>query len=267
MSADELVKLGQVDEALAALKEEVKKKPADARLRVFLFQLLVVNGDWERAMTQLNVAADLDPVNLLMAQVCRAALQAEAFRREVYAGERSAVVFGEPEEWMGWLVQANALFGKGKFEAAAELRDKAFEAAPAARGSVNGEAFEWAADMDGRMGPVLEGMVDGRYYWIPMGRIRELNVEAPKDLRDVVWAPAQFRWTTGGENVGLVFARYPGSERSADPLVRLGRKTEWTDHPGGISTGLGQRMLATDAGEYAVLDVRSMRTGEEASGG
>ncbi|GAI96313.1 unnamed protein product, partial [marine sediment metagenome] len=80
MQAEELLQAGQLTEALAVLEDQIRSDPANAKLRVFLFQLLSVQGDWERALTQLNVAAEIDPINLLMAQVCRAALNCEALR-------------------------------------------------------------------------------------------------------------------------------------------------------------------------------------------
>jgi type VI secretion system protein ImpE len=69
--------------------------------------------------------------------------------------------------------------------------------------------------------------------------------------------PAQFTWANGGESVGLIPARYPGTTRSTDPLLQLGRRTEWQE-VAGVTVGLGQRMLATDAGEFALLDVRQI---------
>ncbi len=54
-----------------------------------LFQMLAVQGEWEKALTQLNVSADLDAGNLLMAEVCRPAIAAEALRAEIFAGKRS----------------------------------------------------------------------------------------------------------------------------------------------------------------------------------
>ncbi len=257
MTAEELIKQGKVDEALAALKAEVKAKPAEPGLRVFLFQLLAINGDWERALTQLNVASEMDGQHMLMTHLCRPALQAEAFRREVFSGARSPMLFGEPEPWMGWLVQANAYFAKGQFDAAVDLRDKAFEAAPAIPGNVNGQPFQWFSDMDGRMGPMLEAMIDGKYYWLPLCRVRQILMEPPAGLRDLIWAPATMVLANGGQVPALLFARYPGSEKSPDALVRLGRKTDWVDHECGISTGLGQRMLAGDASEHALLEIRS----------
>ncbi|MFW6162403.1 MAG: type VI secretion system accessory protein TagJ [Planctomycetota bacterium] len=254
----ELVKDGKLDEALAALTEQVRARPADAKLRVFLFQLLCVRGDWERAMTQLNVAADMDPETVLMAQVCRPALNCEAFRAEVFAGNRAPMLFGEPEDWMAWLIQANQHVAQGELSAAAELRDQAFDAAPAVDGTIDGTPFAWVADADTRLGPTLEAIVEGRYYWIPFQNIRQVLIEEPADLRDAVWMPAQFVWANGGNTVGLIPTRYAGSEAADDPGIQLARKTVWEEHDGGHFLGLGQRMLCTDQGEYPLMDVRSI---------
>jgi type VI secretion system protein ImpE len=107
-----------------------------------------------------------------------------------------------------------------------------------------------------RLGPVLEALMDGKYYWIPFDRLRGIVIEAPTDLRDLVWLPATLTFATGGENVALLPARYPGSEEVADDLVRMGRRTDWRDIGAETYVGLGQRMLTTDAGEFPLLDIR-----------
>ncbi|MEW8586643.1 MAG: tetratricopeptide repeat protein, partial [Candidatus Thiodiazotropha sp.] len=56
MDAEELLQQGQIDEALQALQQAIRKEPSNVKLRVFLFQLLCVIGAWERALSQLEVA-------------------------------------------------------------------------------------------------------------------------------------------------------------------------------------------------------------------
>jgi type VI secretion system protein ImpE len=258
MQTEELLQAGQLLEALAALEGEVRADSANAKLRVFLFQLLCVLGDWERALNQLNVAAELDAMNLLMAQVYRAALNCEALRAEIFAGRRSPLVFGEPDEWVSWLVQANKMIAEGQYQASQELRERAFEAAPAIAGSVGNQRFEWIADADSRLGPVLEAIVDGKYYWVPFTAIKRIQIEPPTDLRDVVWIPTNFTWVNGGEVTGLIPTRYPDSETSEDSAIRLARKTEWVVKPGETYLGLGQRTLATDQDEFSLLEIRQI---------
>jgi type VI secretion system protein ImpE len=103
--------------------------------------------------------------------------------------------------------------------------------------------------------------VDGRYYWVPFERIRSIRLEAPSDLRDVVWMPAKLGLANGGEAAALIPARYPGSEADGDAMVRLGRKTEWDEVAPDTFHGRGQRMFATAGGEYALLSVRHIELG------
>jgi len=261
MSIEDLIRDGDLADALAEAKNQVRKDPADPKLRVLLFQLQSVLGDWERAITQLNVSVDLDAENLFLAALYRPALNAEALRTEIFAGRRAPLVFGEPENWVGWLVQANSLLAQGEFGAASELRERAYEAAPAVTGVIDEHEFAWIADGDSRLGPLLEAIIDGKYYWIPFQSIRTIDIEAPTDLRDLVWASATFTWANGGEGAGLIPARYPGSEETDDPRIALARRTQWLERDGDTYLGLGQRMLVTDLNEYPLLAVRNIVVG------
>jgi type VI secretion system protein ImpE len=262
-AAERAVRDGDLGAALAGLQEQVRKEPAKAELRVFLFQLLAVLGQWERALTQLNLAAELDAKALAMAQMYREAVRCELLRAEVFAGRRSPVVFGEPDEWLALLIESVLVAGGGQASQGEDLRQRAFEAAPASPGCLDGQRFEWIADADMRLGPVCEAIINGRYYWLPFARLSRIDLEAPTDLRDVVWSPAHFLLANGGEAVGVIPTRYPGSEASEDPRIRLGRKTVWAEVLPDVYTGLGQRVLATDTGEHALMDVRSILIGPE----
>ena len=74
MTASELLKGGDPVAALKALTEQVRSKPADTKLRVFLAQLLCVLGQWERALNQLTVAAEMDALAVPMKQVADEAM-------------------------------------------------------------------------------------------------------------------------------------------------------------------------------------------------
>jgi type VI secretion system protein ImpE len=261
--AERAVREGDLAAALTSLQAQVRKDASNAALRVFLFQLLSVMGDWERALTQLNVAADLDATTLAMVQMYREAIHCERLRAEVFAGRKSPVVFGEPEEWLALLIESLLSSGPSGTAHAQALRARAFEAAPASPGSIDGAPFEWIADADMRLGPVCEAIINGRYYWVPFARLSRIDLEPPADLRDVVWMPAHFQFANGGETVGVIPTRYPGSEGSADNRIVLARKTVWTEAAPDVFSGLGQRILTTDGGEHALMDIRSIRLGAD----
>ena len=196
LRAEDSLREGRLGDALSQLQDEVRDRPADSKLRVFLFQLLAITAQWKRAATQLEVVRDLDASGLPMVQAYREALQCEVFREEVFEGRRSPLIFGEPESWMARMVEAVRLDAEGRFAEAGQLRSQALEEAAPSPGSIDGKVHEWIADADLRLGPLLEMIVNGRYYWVPFQRIRTLKFEPPEDLRDLVWQPTQVTWAS-----------------------------------------------------------------------
>jgi type VI secretion system protein ImpE len=264
-AAELSLKNGDVAAALAQLQEQIRNKPADAALRVFLFQLLCVRGEWERALNQLKVASGLDASALPMAQMYGEAVRCEAIRKDVFDGKKAPMVFGEPEQWLALLIESLLVAGRGDLTQSAELRARAFEAADTSSGAINGQPFEWVADADSRLGPVLEAVINGRYYWVPFSRLAEVKIEEPEDLRDLVWIPAHLQFENGGEMLALIPTRYPGSEGSDDGLIALARKTVWQEVAPDMHHGLGQRIIATDAGDVPLLELRTLTVGAGAA--
>lgn len=258
MEVATLIRQGEVTKAGELVKEGIRKAPSDASLRSLLYQINVLTGKWEAAATQLEVYAGLEAKAVLYAMMQRKLLECEAGRRGVFSGKEQPTLFGSPEEWMSYAVHAVSLSGRGEWAAAMELQARALERAEPIAGTLNEERFEWIADGDARLGPLLEVFVEGRYWWVPFCRIRTIKTTGPKDLLDTVWLPAQFTWTNGGTAEGFIPARYPGTETSGDADCRLARKTVWNEVSPDMFTGEGQRMLMTNAVEMGVLDLRHL---------
>jgi type VI secretion system protein ImpE len=257
-AAESALRAGDPRAALLHLTAAVKAKPADPGLRIFLAQLLCVLGQWERAHTQLNVVADMDAETVPMRETVGHAIRCELMRAQVFAGKRTPMVFGQPDQWLALLIESLLQQGQGNEPLAQDLAMRAFDAAPAVSGRIDDTPFEWIADADSRLGPVLEACVNGRYYWVPFSRLSRVVFDAPEDLRDCVWMPAQLTFSNAGETVALVPTRYPDSQDSADAAICLARKTEWVAAGADRWHGLGQRVLATDAGEHDLMSVRTI---------
>lgn len=259
LNSEQALKDGNLEQALADIQQLVRKNPANSKYRIYLFQLMTILGQWERALNQLNVLADMDAATLAMVQTYRETLRCETLRVEIFSGQRSPLVFGDPEPWIALLLESLRLTVSKQFDHASELRQQAFDAAPTTAGSIDDVPFTWIADADSRLGPILEAIINGQYYWIPFNRISTISISPPEDLRDMVWTPANFTWSNGGETVGFIPTRYSGSETSTDSSIRLVRKTEWTELSDGSFIGLGQRLLSTDENDYALLDIRHIQ--------
>ena len=256
MSAEDLLKSGDLDGALAALQADIRADAANPALRIFLFQLLSVRGDWNRAIAQLKLSAEMDGTATHMAQTYREGIICEVYREKVFAGEKDPLIFGEPAEWIALMVEALKSNIAGNNEQAAETRARAFEQAPSLSGKINGEPFEWIADADMRLGPLLEVIVNGRYFWMPFTSIAKAKFEDPIDLRDAVWTPAEIQLANGGDIVALIPTRYAGTVENGTNNDRLARSTQWVDLGAESYAGLGQRLLTTDLGDTALMDVR-----------
>ncbi|WP_395700757.1 type VI secretion system accessory protein TagJ [Aquabacterium sp.] len=254
----ELLAQGDPKAALAQLQQQVRNKANDPKLRVFLFQLLSVLGQWQRALDQLQVCGELDAGTLAMVNTYRTAIQCEAVREAVFKGTTVPHAFGRPQNWVALLAQALQADAQGDGRQAAKLRAMAFEDAPTTSGSLDGEAFEWIADADSRLGPVLEVIINGRYGWLPYNNLAKISIDAPTDLRDLVWAPALITFAHGGETVALLPARYAGTVDTGEGALLMSRKTEWLPLGDEQFRGLGQRVLSSSASEKGLLEVREI---------
>jgi len=257
-AAEQALKTGDLTLALQYLQDGVRSQPANAKLRIFLFQLLAVDKQWTRAMNQLKVCGELDAGTLAMVNTYREALQCEALREAVFNGQTTPIVFGKPQTWVAHLVEALQADARGDHALATHLREQALEAAPTTSGTLNGEPFEWLADADSRLGPVLEVIINGRYGWLPFASVAKIEFDEPADLRDMVWLPASLTFANGGGTVALVPTRYAPMPDDADNLLRLSRRTDWLESSPGQYQGLGQRLLTTDQTELGLLDVRTV---------
>jgi type VI secretion system protein ImpE len=88
-------------------------------------------------------------------------------------------------------------------------------------------------------------------------------MEAPKRLRDLLWAPAIVRPAPGATRqyeLGevLIPALAPLSAQHEDREVRLGRVTEWEELPDGEQVPVGQKLLLVDGEEFPLLEVREL---------
>src|SRR4029453_9771110 len=137
-AAERNLKDGDPLAALARLQEDVRARPSDAKLRVFLFQLLCVLGQWDRALNQLKVASELEPLALPMAQMYGDAVRCEAVRDEVFEGMKSPRGLGGAGGGPRVVADPGLAAGRGRAARPEEPRPRAFEEAPASGGSIDG---------------------------------------------------------------------------------------------------------------------------------
>ena len=266
MSVHELLKQADLPAALAAQKKTVQANPANSKERFLLYQLFAFNGEWDRASTQLSVAMDMDDKQYgLLGKIHQTLIKFEIERKEIFAGKRTPLIFGKPFEWMIQLIQALVADSEGDFESAKKLRESALEKAEPSKGALNNKPFNWISDTDGRLGPVIEAIVDGKYYWVPLNYVRALVITQPTQLSDYLWTPVKFGWQNGGTTEGYMPTLYAGTDASEDGQLKLGRKTEWAQTPSGCEIGIGQKTFYDESDDYPLLDIRTLTFDQDES--
>jgi type VI secretion system protein ImpE len=232
MTAQELYKAGKLNDAIQALTGELRQNPTDTKRRTFLFELLCFAGEFERAEKQLESLSHEGKNAELGALLYRSALHAERMRQD--------------------------MFVKGTFP-------KPIQSAAASEsvsGTINGRPFSTLEDCDPRIGANLELYAAGSYVWLPFSLLRRVEMQAPKRLRDLLWAPIRVRPSESykGSELGEVFCPVltPGSWRHSDDAVRLGRMTLWEDLNSGEKAPYGQKVWLVDGEEFPILELRQL---------
>jgi type VI secretion system protein ImpE len=253
--ADLLVRSGDLDGARSALVEVVRTSPRDASARMFLFQLLALGAEWDKARTQLATLAQLSPEAQMLSVVYGQAIEAERERAEVFAGHAKARQH-VASEWVDGLIDAIHHFANGRDADGVAARDAAFDIAPDSAGTLDGHGFEWIADGDGRFGPCFEAIIGGRYGLQAFDRVERIESAGPQDLRDLLWYPVQIAFRDGQSIAALLPARYPLGDAAWTAEQRLARATDWRDAPWG-PVGQGQHLWSlSDGEERGLLSLR-----------
>lgn len=256
--ADRLLASGDLGGTRSALVQSVRENPGDAGARMFLFQILLLTGEWDKAEVQLRALAQLSADAQMLGVVYGQAIAAEKTRAEAFAGKAPFGALVGGSAWLAGLCTALETAARGDAAQAQTMRDAAFDAAEEMPGLWNGTAFARISDSDPRFGPAFEAIVAGRWGLIGFDEVSAIRSEGPRDLRDLVWLPVEMTFRDGRSAAALLPARYPGTQAADDDAARLARSTSWRDGALG-SEGIGQRLWFLDDGdEFGLLSLKTL---------
>jgi type VI secretion system protein ImpE len=229
MDSRQFFDAGKLNSAIEALGIELRDNPTDVQRRTFLFELLCFAGSYDRAEKQLDILASGGPEAGMGTLLYRSALHAERLRTDMFRNQT--------------------------FPLDSEIT-------PDVSGTLNGKAFSSIEDGDPRIGARMEIFAAGQYMWIPWQHVASVRLEAPKRLRDLLWAPALVRTSEDfkGQELGeiLLPSLAPLSFESADDEIRLGRAADSVDLPEGEFAPVGQKMLLIDGELVPLLSIREL---------
>jgi type VI secretion system protein ImpE len=255
----ELYQAGKLAEAIEAMNAEVKAKPTDVAARGFLAELLCFAGNHQRADLLLDQMSGIDPslaVPLsLLRQLVRADMSREQFRDE----GRLPEFVDQPGDRERAYLQASILMREGKFADAAAVLAPAEEGRKPVSGSHDGTPFSDFRDLDDLAPSMLEVYTStGKYFWIPIERVIEIEFHPPERPHHLIWRQATMAVAEGPEGEVYLPVLYSGSSRAGSDALRLGRETDWQGKDGEPVRGVGQRCFLVGEDIVPIMELNHL---------
>ncbi|HYP28093.1 MAG TPA: type VI secretion system accessory protein TagJ [Blastocatellia bacterium] len=257
-TARELLETGNLQGAIDQVTSEVKAAPTDMHKRTFLFELLCFAGEFDRAERQLDVIGHQSAKSEIGVMVYRNNLNAERDRRRLFSDGLQPHFLSEPPSYVDLHLDAINRLREGNLDEARAVLDRAEEERPALTGRINGDQFLDFRDYNDLTGPVLEVIMAGEYTWLPFEQIRQVSIEPPRQLRDLIWIAARIEATDGTLGEVFIPVLYAGSGEHANDQVRLGRMTDWKQMSEDLYIPAGLRLFLVDNEDRPMLGVRSI---------
>jgi len=259
----ECLRAGNLAAALTLAQEKVRTSPADLEARWLLAELLVLNGEIERADQQFDTLMNLEPRAAVSAAPLRQLLRAETARRDFFAAGRVPELLDGVDDGIRARLEAFVLARAGDRAAAGAAVAAAEAARPALAGTLDGRSFADLRDLDDITAGVFEVLTrTGKYYWIPMARVQLLEFSPPERPLDLLWRPARMVVKDAFDAQVHLPAVY-GTAAELDDGLRLGRRTDWLGGEGEAIVGVGRRTFVIDGEDP--LDMMAIGTLEFAT--
>ncbi len=222
MTIIEMIQSNQLSEALAACKETVRNKPSDIAARSMLCQLFCFQGDWERADTQLATIAQQDPEMMVGVGLIRQLMRGEVAREQFFDEGATPELVEDPTPALESMLRALICVRESKNDELIKHTADIQTNSPLLKGTVNGNQFEQARDLDDFLSGFLEVLsTKGKYFLIPFESISSIVFREPERLQDQIWRSANIEVRGGMQGEVYIPTRYcHGSSRSPSTTER-----------------------------------------------
>ena len=259
MNAKELFQAGQLDEAIAAAVEQVKRHPKDIGQRALLCSLLCFAGSAERADKQLDAIGEQEPKAATEIALFRQLVRAEEARKQFFTEGRLPEFVAEPGAHIKCHLEASIYLRDGDAAKAVALLNEAQQCRPAVPGTCDDEAFEDMRDMDDLTAAYFEVLTStGKYYWIPMETVELVDFYPPEQPRDLLWRRAHMIVQGGPDGEVFLPTRYFGSHEDEDDRIRLGRYTDWRGGDESPVRGFGLRTFLVGENAKSIMELEEI---------
>jgi type VI secretion system protein ImpE len=257
-----LFRAGRLDDAVTAANAVVRKAPTDPAARMLLAELLLFQGNLERADTLMDALTTMEPGLALQGAAFRQLVRAEQARRQVWTEGRLPEFLGEPSLHLKRMLAALVQLRSGDAAGAVRALAEAEEARPPAAGREGAVPFTDFRDADDLCAGFFEVLTTtGKCFWVPTERVEEVQFHAPERPRDLFWRRATMSVRDGPDGEVYIPAIYVADAAAQPDPIRLGRATDWVGGEGAPMRGLGQRVFLVGDEGRSVMELTTLAFG------
>lgn len=257
----DLLNAAELDAAIELQNGVVRQRPAEAAPRILLAELLCFAGNLERADRLLDAASHQDTASAIGVALFRQLIRAEEARQQFYAEGRLPAFLETPTAHDKLYLQAIAALRAGDGGEASALLEEAEGARPALPGTADGTPFNDFRDLDDVSASHLDVLTTtGKFYWVPLRDVIEIELHKPERRRDLLWRRATLSIERGPDGEVYLPAIYPFSSPPSAAL-RLGHETAFEGGDGTPVRGVGQRSFLIDDEAMTLMELGRIRLG------
>ena len=266
-NAAALFRAGRLDPAIAAANAEVRRRPGDLGARVLLAELLLFDGNLERADVILDAASQADPTSAVVVAEFRQLLRAETARRQLSRDGRVPEFLGDPTPALRAMLAAYVAVRAGDVTEAARQAAEAETLRPRVAGALTltaggTVAFDDFRDVDDLCAGYFEVLTTtGKYFWVPTERVASIAFHPPRRPRDLAWRRATISVNEGPDGEVYIPAIYDCRPPDLADDYSLGHSTDWVEEPGAPVRGVGQRVFLAGDDARGIMELGELRFG------
>lgn len=259
MTPSELYQAGKLNQAIEASLAGVKKNATNTDLRGQLCELLCFAGDLERADKQIDTIGQQNPNLQVGVSMFRQVIRAEIARQQFFAEGRLPEFLTEPSDAIKLHLAASICVREGELAEAVTKLTEAEEMRVKVSGVCDGQPFDDFRDLDDLCACFFEVLTsNGKYYWIPIEQVRQLEFRPPERPQDLLWRRVNMTVENGPEGEVFLPVVYPGTTRHGDEQLMLARGTDWIQNDNEPIRGLGQRSFLVGEQDIPILQIKEI---------
>jgi type VI secretion system protein ImpE len=256
--AKTLLETGNLSGAIEAALALVKQNPTNVQARIFLFELSIFAGDWERAKRQLDVIGHQDTTAMIGSKILEQCVLAEGKRADFFAKGAKPEFLATPPDYVYGILAANNKVREGSLAEARTLLDQVDAQRPAFAARINGTETEDFRDYNDLTSGILEVIIKDSYVWVPFEQIEKITFFEPKSQRDYFWRQGSMETDNGTNGEVFVPALYNDSWRSPEDQIRLGKAADWRELGEDIYVGEGTKLFAVGGEPKTMFDLETI---------